>query len=108
MTDYSPRTRKRVNRRLDRRNEAKRQRADRARRVIERLKAGAVLHRLHQHNRTIWCLVWRGGSEFLTHEQVTDALATGRIVGVGDALPFAGAELSQTFRYTSNDQEDCQ
>jgi hypothetical protein len=86
-------------RRLDRQAEAKRKRQERVARVLSLMKAGAVLCRQHQGQRVIWCLVWRRGSEFLTHEVVTDALASGHIVGVGDALPFAGAELSQTYRW---------
>ena len=85
-------------RRLDRQNQHKQQRAERAKRVLERLKAGAVLCKHHQPTRIVWCLVWKGGSEFLSHEIVTDAFASGHIVGVGDALPFAGA-ASQTYRY---------
>jgi hypothetical protein len=79
--------------RLNRQDQHKR------RRVLERLKAGAVLCRHQQRNRVVWCLVWRDGSEWLAHEVVTAALASGQIVGVGDALSFAGAELSQTYRY---------
>jgi hypothetical protein len=86
-------------RRLDRRAEAKRKREARAQHVLSLLKAGAVLCRQHQQHRVIWCLVWRSGSEFLTHEVVTDALASGHLVGVGDALPLAGAP-SQTYRWT--------
>jgi hypothetical protein len=89
-------------RRQDQQAERKRPRAERVRRVLEQLKAGAALCRHHQRNRVIWCLVWRGGSEWLTHELATDVLALGHVVGVGDALPFAGAELSQTFRYVEN------
>jgi hypothetical protein len=87
-------------RHLDRQNQHKQQRAKRAQRVLERLKAGAVLYRHNQRGRAIWTLVWKGGNEFLTHEVITDALASGHLVGLGDALPFAGTELSQTYRYT--------
>lgn len=85
-------------RRQDGPNQHKR-RAERAQRLLAKLQGGAVLCRHHQRGRIVWVLVWKDGSEFLTHEAVTDVLATGRIVGVGDALPFAGAELSQTYRY---------
>ena len=51
-------------------------RAQRARALVEKLKDGGVLCRHHQHNRVVWCLVSKGGSEFLTHEAVTDALAS--------------------------------
>jgi hypothetical protein len=96
---HTPESLAKAARRLDRRAEAKRKQETRTNRVLSLMKAGAVLCRQHQQQRVIWCLVWKGGSEFLTHETVTDALASGRIVGVGDALPFAGAELSQTYRY---------
>ena len=96
---YTPASLRNSARRLDRENQHKRQQAERARRVLEKLKAGAVLCRHHQRNRVVWCLVWRGGSEWIAHEVVTDALASGHIVGVGDALPFAGTELSQTYRW---------
>ena len=92
-------------RRQDRHAEHVRQRQDRAAAVLAKLKAGAVLCRHHQRGRTVWVLVWNNGSDFLTHETVTDALATGHIVGVGDALPFAGAELSQTFRYIESSEQ---
>jgi hypothetical protein len=84
-------------RRLDRRAQIKRKREERAKRVLERLKAGALLRRHHQRGRIVWCLVWKSGSEFVTHEAVTDALTSGQIVGVGDTL-FEGAP-SQTYRY---------
>jgi hypothetical protein len=89
----------RIHRRQDRRAEVKRKRHERAQQVINKMRNGAVLCRHHQRNRIVWCLVWRGGSEWLTHEAAGDALASGQIVGVGDALPFAGTELSQTFRW---------
>jgi DNA-binding transcriptional MocR family regulator len=99
MTIPTTHSLQKAHRRQNHQAEAKRQRQERARRVLEKMMNGAVLYRRHQHGRIIWCLVWKGGSEFLTRELVTDALASGNIVGVGDALPFAGAELSQTFRY---------
>lgn len=74
-------------------------RGDRQKRVLAKLQGGAVLCRHHQRGRIVWVLVWKTGSEFLTPETVAEVLATGRIVGVGDALPFADAELSQTYRY---------
>jgi hypothetical protein len=85
--------------RPDRQNQRKRQRAERAQRVLAKLQGGAVLCRNHQRGRIVWVLVWKNGSEFLTPEAVTEALASGHVVGVGDALPFAGAELSQTYRW---------
>jgi hypothetical protein len=87
-------------RRPDRQNQRKQQRTrERSQRLFAKLKDGAVLCRHHQRNRVVWCLVWRDGSEWLTHEAVTEILASGHVVGVGDALPFAGAELSQTYRW---------
>jgi hypothetical protein len=97
MTNYSLIAGQRVSQRLDRHNERKRKRQERARRLLEKLRGGAVLYRHHHNNRAIWCLVGRRGSEFLTHEVVTDAMASGHVVGVGDCL-FAGAP-SQTYRY---------
>ncbi len=88
---------RRAHRRLDRRTAAQQRRRLTATRILEKLKAGAVLCRHHHRGRIIWCLVWKGGSEFLTHESVSDALASGNIVGVGDTL-FKDAP-SQTYRY---------
>lgn len=99
MTIHTAKSLQKTRRRQDRQEVAKRQRQERAAAVLAKLKNGAVLCRQHRPGRIIWCLVWKGGSEFLTHELVTDALASGKIVGVGDALPFAGTELSQTYRY---------
>jgi DNA-binding transcriptional MocR family regulator len=96
MAIPTPESLRRIHRRQDRQAEQKRQRQARAQRVLEKLKNGAVLCRHHQRGRTVWCLVWKGGSEFVTHELVTDALATGHVVGVGDA--FEGAP-SQTYQY---------
>jgi hypothetical protein len=96
---HTPASLAKAARRLDLRAEAKRKQEKRTERVLSLMKTGAVLCRQHQRGRVIWCLVWRGGSEFLTHEAVAAALASGQIVGVGDALPFAGTELSQTYRY---------
>jgi hypothetical protein len=90
-----------AHRRQDPQAAAQRQRRERAAAVLAKLKAGAVLCRQHRPSRVIWCLVWKGGSEFLTHELVTDALASGKLVGVGGALPFAGAP-SQTYRYADD------
>ena len=99
MTDYSLEARQRTNRRLDRRNKAKERRQERAKRVLEQMKNGAVLCRLNRPHRTSWSLVHKGGSEFLTHEVVTDALASDRLVGTGDSL-FGDDALSQTFRWS--------
>ena len=65
--------------------------------MLDALRNGGVLQRHHRRDRVTWVLAWSGGSEFLTHEVVTDVLATGRVAGVGDTL-FEGAP-SQTYRY---------
>jgi hypothetical protein len=69
-----------AHRRQDRQAAAQRQRRERAAAVLAKLKAGAVLCRQHRPSRVIWCLVWKGGSEFLTHELVTDALASASLL----------------------------
>jgi hypothetical protein len=97
MPIHTQQSLRRVHHRQDRQSERKGQRQARAAAVLAKMQAGAVLYRHHQRGRIVWALVWKGGSELLTHEAVTDALATGQIVGVGDTL-FEGAP-SQTYRY---------
>jgi hypothetical protein len=87
-------------RHLDRQNQHKQQRAKRAQRVLEGsrpvLFCTGITSAVGLFGR--WC--GGGGNEFLTHEVITDARLSGHLVGLGDALPFAGTELSQTYRYT--------
>jgi hypothetical protein len=97
MSVPTPQSLRRVHRRQARQAKAKCKRQARADAVLAKLEAGAVLYRHHRRDRVIWVLAWKGGSEFLTHEIVTDALASGKIAGVGDTL-FEGAP-SQTYRY---------
>jgi hypothetical protein len=99
VSDYTLKRRQQVNRKLDRRNEAARKRQERARRVLDKLKAGAILRKHREGARTIWQLIDKQAVEFVHFETVSDVLRDLHVVGVGDTLFGEARELSQTFRW---------
>ena len=63
--------RRRVNRRLQRRNDAKQRRQLAAQQILDRMRDGAVLLRSNRPTRTVWSL---STGEFLTSEAAADVL----------------------------------
>jgi hypothetical protein len=89
-------------RRLDRQARSQVRHELRVGQVLNELRRGAVLQ-LSYSPRPHWRL---SSGQFVTDHVATSVINFPYVVGVGDALPLFAGELSQTFRYVENLEEN--
>ena len=97
MTVHTPRSRRAVNQRLDRRNARAQTGAAEVKRVVTELASGAVLRQYFDRRKRCWEVT--GGYGGISDELARQVLKHRDVVGVGDSLFPEIEGLSQTYRY---------